>query len=628
MPNTLEILIRARDDASPAMARVASAASAMGNAVDAASKNVAAAGARASTFTTAAGKIDSAGRNARIGLASMGQAAQLLGVDLNRVILPAANAADAIGDMVGAIGSLGMMAGVAGIVIAAFAALQMAVENYNKSIAASIMYNNAYLQDAHMLAAGNRELAASFERLKQASISSEQLGLDDVIRANPQLQALNSALNLVGLGVKDMNAALREARTEWEVVSDASTQLYDSLERTRETSQLVTLAAYAHASAEQTRGNALQYAAAAAARLANSLGDTRKDAIDDYRAGARSISEMNTKAWLATHEFKAGAGWVEKIGANAEKATTSVSQMVSKLKGLVEGALNATTVEQRLGMAGDAWDEFRLRLEAVATGTDPAQYGEQFTQMFNALGMSAERAAAAFKDFSLFADPSNIKLVNMQPILDSVKQSLDSMIGKANLTSAAMKEVWKNLSPQQKAALAEQGIDSASEAIAALVDPTTQAKSQVQQLGAAMNAIPNNVTTTFSVVKDAAEKAIQEFQEVLDAFIARYGSVNISITAETTAVEPTAAAVTPTYDQYANVPTLASGGYVEREGLAYIHSGERVLTRAETRAYNTTTQNFGGITVILPNVTRGQEFVQELNRALGKRASLRAALGN
>ena len=53
----------------------------------------------------------------------------------------------------------------------------------------------------------------------------------------------------------------------------------------------------------------------------------------------------------------------------------------------------------------------------------------------------------------MFANPENIKFADMGAIVADVQSQLNGMIGTANLTSAAMAEVWKNLNPQQKAQL-------------------------------------------------------------------------------------------------------------------------------------------------------------------------------
>ena len=563
--STLEILINAKDNASGAMKNVAASASAMGNQVEAASKKMETAGTRARSFEQAASKIDSVGRNARVGLSSMAQAADLVGVNLNGIIGPAASAADAIGDIVGTLGSLGLAAGVAGAAIVAIGLIATQLQKQHDAAAKAIAINNEYLWSLQGIAQQSPAVAEGIKR-----VADQMITLQELASAN-QLERMFAGFTIAKAQIDDFFKSLDEGlirfRSFPEILAENTAKLdamafgmksgYDEVERLRGAMDNLIVTTNDASEAAARHATELDYEAAAARRAAAAMGDTRGDAIKDFREGARSVAEMNTKAWFAKYEFKEGAGWVEKIDKNAQKASASVSQMVSRLKSMVEGALSPTSVEQRMGMAGDAWDEFRLRLEAVASGTDPAQYGEKFAQMFNDLGMSAQAAAEGFKNFSLFADPKNLKLVDFGPIIADVKTQLDGMIGKANLTAEAMKQVWANLSPQQKAALAQQGIEGTADAVQALLDPAGLATDQVKELGGAISAIPKSITSTFYVVKDAAETAVKEFRAVLDQFIADYGNVTISINAETSTTAP---GTTPT----APAPTLP----VEREKLA------------------------------------------------------------
>lgn len=60
----------------------------------------------------------------------------------------------------------------------------------------------------------------------------------------------------------------------------------------------------------------------------------------------------------------------------------------------------------------EAWDDFATRCEAVAKGTDAQQFGETFAQNLRALKWPPAQVATAFRDFSLFANPANLKLIN------------------------------------------------------------------------------------------------------------------------------------------------------------------------------------------------------------------------
>lgn len=580
MANTLEILLIAKDQFTAPMQKYGVALGMLSKQADDAAAKVEAAGKKASGFSVAAQKIDSAGRNARIGLSSAAQAADLFGGNLSSVIGPAAGAADALGDIVGMLGAMGAALGIVsavglaiGFIVSQLNAINEANTKRVAEIAKPFQQVESSLKElgrTDPLAQLAQSIGVSTERMKEFAASSEN-ARESLLRLNEiqkQIAETTSQLAHVqdvyartttgreALFKSDLPALIRADIEAMQLGISSAEGFKNKINELNEANlEAGRAAAYAAAQvgaeAQALADAALKadYAAAAAKRYADAIGDTRREAVEGRRADTRSISEMHTAQWMANNEFKEGIGWVEKIDKTMQKAATggvnAYSQAMQKLKGLIESALSPTSVEKRLGMVGDAWDEFRLRLEAVATGTDPSQYGEAFVKQMTALGMSAEQAAAAFKDFSLFADPKNINLVNWAPLVADVQHQLDMMIGKANLTSAAMKEVWKNLSPQQKAVLAEQGIDSATEAVQALIDPTSQAKVQVQGLGSALSAIPTAITTTFNIVKDAAEAAIQEFQEVLDEFIAKYGNVTINISAETSATPPTAAPPVP-----------------------------------------------------------------------------------
>ena len=525
----------------------------MGTQVEAASKKMETAGTRAQRFEQAASKIDSAGRSARAGLGNLAQAADLVGVNLSGITGPAGQAADAIGNIVGMVGTFGAVGLAVGALTVAIGFAVKELEKFRAATIDAIATNNDYIRNLYALGQAYPAIAAAAKDYA-AALADAQIAQDQYNAA----QSSNYIVQAIfAQRAQDAQKALEGEKAALDALVFGARSGYDEVEHLRGAMDNLIVTTNNASNAASRHASELQYEAAAARRAAEAMGDTRGDAIKDFREGARSVAEMNTKAWLAKYEFKEGAGWVEKIDKNAQKASASVSQMVSRLKSMVEGALSPTSVEQRMGMAGDAWDEFRLRLEAVASGTDPAQYGEKFAQMFNDLGMSAQAAAEGFKNFSLFADPKNLKLVDFGPIIADVKTQLDGMIGKANLTAEAMKQVWANLSPQQKAALAQQGIEGTADAVQALLDPAGQATDQVKELGGAISAIPKSITSTFYVVKDAAETAVKEFRAVLDQFIADYGNVTISINAETSTTAP---GTTPT----APAPTLP----VEREKLA------------------------------------------------------------
>lgn len=473
----------------------------LGTTVDATSAKVEAAGKKTASFGTAATKIDAAASKASMGLRAFSQAASAVGIDVSGTLGPMASAADAMGDLAKTAQDLGRGALGIGILVTAFAALNNIMLERNHAIADTILKEDEWAkalerssQGSKLAAAGLREYAEAQAQVQTGwswdigDVTERWMQLDMVGRGAAQ------ALHMVGLEARDLAPWL-------ETSAQKAERLKDQL-------------------------NAMVFAAGAAGEQLKTL-----QGIAAADEGGRGKGGTGTDGKAPPPRYETHRKQLDALRATAERTA-------SALRSIVEGALSPTTVETRLGMAGDAWDEFRLRLEAVATGSPPTQYGTEFAAQLDALGMSAEAAAVAFKNFSLFANPDNIKLVNMGPLVDTVKQQLDSMIGKANLTSAAMAEVWKNLSPQQKAVLAANGIDTAAEAITALEDPTAKTKTQVEGLGAALSGIPRTVTSTVNVVKDAATLAIEAFRSVLDQFIADYGSVTVSINAEANAGTP------------------------------------------------------------------------------------------
>jgi hypothetical protein len=171
--------------------------------------------------------------------------------------------------------------------------------------------------------------------------------------------------------------------------------------------------------------------------------DKRKQALKDSEDGAKRYAEA-----------------LQKVA----EAQNSI------LKGVVEKALSPTTVTDTdmaaaaLGKYTNKWDEFRRRLEDVAKGVDPSKYGADFAKMFSSLGMSAEQAATKFKDFSLFADPKNLKLVDWSAFTADVGNQLMGLVGKANLMKEGFAKAWASLSKDQRASLRELGIESAGDA--------------------------------------------------------------------------------------------------------------------------------------------------------------------
>lgn len=188
--------------------------------------------------------------------------------------------------------------------------------------------------------------------------------------------------------------------------------------------------------------------------------------------GARRASDESKRAALSFTQ----AG---QAGLAAAKGIDVMAKAAEKVRGMVEQALQPTTVEARLKMTGNAWDEFRLRLEAVNSGTPLDAYGpafvEQVKKMQEVTGLALPDMAAKFKDFSLFARMDWLKAaldsgaVDLTPIKEQIQTQINQIIGFANLAKAAFDEVWASMDAGQKIDLAKAlGLDASGANIEAL----------------------------------------------------------------------------------------------------------------------------------------------------------------
>lgn len=428
----------------------------------------------------AAEKIDRMGRQGRIGLMGLAQAADVVGINISGVVGPAATAADAIGDIAGASAALGPLGIALGVITAAFGVVKFAVDAYNQSIADNIMYSNQYLQDAHLIAAGNAELAQSFRDLQQATIETKQISLENIVADAPQFEGLYLIMKDLGIAAETTDEKLARVKSQWEAVSSASTQVSNSLEENR---------------------TALMHAASAADLKA--AADARaKLAMDEYSVSLAHniewlVGQTNAAASMAAAE-KTADGWMFRLGVgnkayndimargtalmneNEEtqrrlaetirsQSIAAWNQLRQTVRGFVENALRPTEVtmeDLNAALAGKyipKWDEFRRRVEAIATGSNIEQFGPKFKaqlEMVQSLfkNLNLDEIAAKFKDFSLFANMNmdQIKsLIDFGPIEAQVSQQIDSIIGKAKAMQVAFDDVWASLSTQKKIDLAQ-----------------------------------------------------------------------------------------------------------------------------------------------------------------------------
>jgi hypothetical protein len=199
----------------------------------------------------------------------------------------------------------------------------------------------------------------------------------------------------------------------------------------------------------------------------------RTSAATHYARQAKQDNAFIMAQWQQQQDaIKANEDAAKKY-ADAVKQVADAQRSI--MRGMVEKALSPTAVTDAdkaaaaLGKYTDKWDEFRRRVEDVAKGIDPSKYGADFAKMFASLGMSADEAARRFKDFSLFADPKNLKLVDWRAMTADIGNQLLQLVGKANLMKEGFAKAWAGLSQSQRSSLRELGIESAGDAKKALM---------------------------------------------------------------------------------------------------------------------------------------------------------------
>lgn len=659
--------------------------------------------------------IDGAGRQARIGLSSAAQAADLLGTNISGVVGPAASAADAIGDITGALGAMSLSLG---IITAVGLAIGFVVSQLNAISAANTQriadiskpFEEAKkaldaIGQSDPLANLAASIGASTEKMREFAASSEE--------ARQGLQRLNEIQKEIALGASELShvqdvytkittgreelarsdfVGLIRADIEAMQLGIANADGYKNKinelnEAQLETGRTANYAAAQVAQAAQAYATAAEqadYAASAARRLAAAMGDTRSENIKGRRDDIRSLSELNTAQWFATHEFKEGVGWIEKSTeatnqaneANTKladgglaRAAAAWNQVKSAVRGYVEQALQPTQVtldQMNASIAGKyvpTWDEFRRRVEAIATGTDMGQFGEKFAaqlelvqKMFD--GMSLDTIAAKFKDFSLFADKFKLGemlkagVIDLDAIIPQIESQIDQVIGKANLLSAAFDSVWSKLSGQKKIDLANalgintegvQNMDALKGEIEGkITNPAGEATSKVGALSGTIKGIPTSVLTTFSLKKaDDFDSVFKEISEAISSIptevtvaVSMANNIPTGEAPPTTSSEPQGGAGGTTN----GIPEFALGGYVPKTGLAFLHAGEYVLPpghRLNDRVMGSASLSYKGPSIVLnaygsSNKRDYSEILRMLKRELGRdwarAASMRASM--
>ncbi|HZQ08602.1 MAG TPA: hypothetical protein VFD70_18615, partial [Anaerolineae bacterium] len=354
---------------------------------------------------------DRAGRNLRVGLSSVDQVARVLGADLSGVIAPITGIADGIGDISGAINELGLGVGIIGGLVAAFAALNSVMQQRNQQIRDQILKNSELAKSIRELGLAETEAQKKLEELADAQAKVQtgwSFDLGDILanweKFDIQGRTLAIALHAVGIELKDINPAFESSA---EKAARLTKELKDQTD-----------AAYKDA-----------YALAAAQRVAESIGDTRKEAIQDYHDLSKGSYDLYQNTWLATHEFKEGVGWVHKLTAEEQQAVDQAKRLREQWQNVVKSIaasvlkptevteaeqkrmqlqaqlakiqqrLNndnlgpqqsrilqqqATDIQNALNVMGpyvDQWDEYARRLEAIKAAAQEGVVNPDWAKM-------------------------------------------------------------------------------------------------------------------------------------------------------------------------------------------------------------------------------------------------------
>lgn len=254
-------------------------------------------------------------------------------------------------------------------------------------------------------------------------------------------------------------------------------------------------------------------------------------------AGAIAAAQWNLQMDKLKENLNQGG---EEASTWASKAQAAAEKVRSAFQGLVEKALTPTEAKP----GPDTWDEFRKRAEAVATGTDPNQYGEKFAQQIanlQKLGMTAEQAATAFKDMSLFADPKNLDLVDWGPVVADINHQVDMIIGRANLMKEGFDKAWAAMDPAKRAQFARAlDVDPNSANAAQKVfdamsgDSAQKAANTTGEMAQNIAVIEGTHTSILDFQWDKAKKGIDEAEQYVKDHILKYADLFIEITAHTT----------------------------------------------------------------------------------------------
>lgn len=548
-------------------------------------------------------ELDRVGSRGRLGLNAAAQAARLLGVDISGVLGPAASAADVLGDIGQSASSLGLVGVGVGAAVVGIGLFVSVMEERNRAVAEGILKNDAFVQSLKTFTATNAEAVQMLQLYADARARAEtgwSLKVGDIVENSPLMGPAKMALHAFGVDLKDLNPVFEtsseEAARLKEELAALEKQFYqDQYAAAAFSAEMQKLSVldpkldlpnqrtdpYSLALA-QGEGVVNRYKAGtislseAVNTLSTIFGLTKEqvDALRQSMLGLNEVSEssgttaMRVQGRWSAYERELSARLPvtfdmakDKYGewqtalkdtSGYDRAKAAAAQLRDAVRSAVEAAIQPTSVTDEdvkaaaLGNYVDKWDEARRRLEAVDTGTDPAQYGKKFEDAFawlKSIGYDAKSAAAAMRDFSLYADPANLSkafetgLIDLDAIIPQVEGKIDSIIGKANLLQSAFEQVWAGMSQQKKIDLANalgletgtmQNIDSLKNDIEGkITNPASDAATEVGNISSAISGIPKSVTSVFDVTK--TDNFDLDLKEILDDIKKIPGEITIRV---------------------------------------------------------------------------------------------------
>lgn len=292
--------------------------------------------------------------------------------------------------------------------------------------------------------------------------------------------------------------------------------------------------------------------------------DSRLDQYDSRfkfsEAEAATLEEnttnFNTVMGYLADSMKPAGDAAKKMATELENAANKIKDTI---KGLVKDAMASSKVTDEdiaateAGTYKDKPDEFARRARAVATGTDPSIYGEEFAKQYALAqqqmpGASADEIANAFDDRSLFAKMSAEDIESMwdwDAIVASVKRGIDRIVGEFKLMKSAIERVISELSSEDLNSLAEAlGVKGDADAVTselmkklggaggepvstdftATFGKENESFAMVKQYVEWIEKIPRAIQTVISLALD------KDFEEIANKFIDFLNSIPLNIT--------------------------------------------------------------------------------------------------